>query len=268
MCYDDTSRDGLIRQVSQKLLRFPSGVRDTWLLNMLNTLGVPGAESLKSGLLNGHKELLANLISTKNLSVLDCMIRERAESLRQAHWILFTLRRPAMKNHWRDVLLDALSVDEIVKASATSPQVADWMAKIYVSNTVPNPIDLIPALTSRELKQIRRHVDRVAKQFVRRPITVGSQGISDVLSGTEESIVSDNRIDVGLVLSRLSKFEKKVLYFRYIESYSLAELANELNVSVTTAHRAVLSALSNAHKYHQEGNTDVGHNTASNVHGR
>jgi len=245
MVYDELTLSQLVSEIEATVVNFPENRRGSWAEEILDPF--PKLRKFFS-FQNNSRDILPDESNRRQLIAALDGLRDRKECIRQAHWIKFTLRRTSIYSQWKELLLDALSSNEIVAISKSEAKLADWIAATYSVEFPPDILDVVPPLDAKCLANVRRHIDRFAKRLLRHPKTSGIAVIPE-LEGDEFQGTLDARIDVSLLLENLTKLEKQVLYLRFIEGFSLAEIANDLGVSVSTAYRNVGSAVEQARNF-------------------
>ncbi len=253
MTYEESPRRGLRLKILAAVNRFPENRRQIWLDEILTELKIDPSGPAWTSLIEGRKggtvtSDTADELPTALVQRLLKRIVERAEAVRQARWVRFTLQRATVSTHWRDLLLDALSSPEIVTSSQNHPELASWIAATYQINRPPDLTDVIPPLKWDEIKRIRQHVDRSAKRYMRRSAWHNPQQLDLVDAATSRTDRAEVVIDSMILLTQLSETDRRVLYLRYIEGLSFAEIGSELGVSLATAYRLLLTAAVNARR--------------------
>ncbi len=165
--------------------------------------------------------------------------------LHEAKWISFNLKRRFVFPMWRDILLDSLTNKDL-ETELKDPKFAAWISSIYSSTYPPSFMEVVPPLTVLKLRGIRREIDRVSKRLYRSP-HFSSEEFE--LSDAWDLNSADAKMDWQALLKILTNNEKSVLYLRYVESLTLIEIATQLGVSTTQAHRLVVNATRHARKF-------------------
>lgn len=181
------------------------------------------------------------------LEILCNQISDAVVSRRECLFLAKTLHRAG--KHWADALMHALSeAPEVLRRLQKKP--GGTTASLFrIKEAQASPMGgefeaLVPPLTSNDLRDLRRGIDRYRKRVVRESKILVYRGVdlSDLAQfvGTEEEMPSDritNNEFVAKALDRLQAVEREIVLFRYGRGRTLAEIGALVNLSTATVAR-------------------------------
>ena len=246
---------GPIQQVLDIAWGFPSDRRIIWVREALTrcgfateeSLALEGTECKETCFEHWTEQILGDASRRKQMSRLQTELAYFQSCHTEASWINFGLNRPFVRDDWRDVLLDALSSEPIVRLVSEQEKLTSWVSSIPDAKVPPLLRSVVPPLELDELRLLRRAIDRDVKSKLRHPT-------KSFISTTAEAIeaegpTTDMRLDIESICIRMSTEERAAIYLRYLEGYSLRDIAEVLKVgSIPSAHRVVRSALEKLHR--------------------
>ena len=244
---DDAQRDAWVslRQLTQQM---PVRKRKDWLLEAAAVAGWDGVHE-------GLDFLLADAVDSSSppeaaipkYGEVRHWLADRVRCAHESYWVRFALRRYGVRTHWKEIFLDAITVNDVIQLANTYPQLESWLASVYSFESPPDLLEVVPPLEHTQLASIRRSVDKQSKKLLRHP-----KWQSTEVAANEDAIAPSPpefaAIEAKLLLAELSEPEKQVLYLRFFEGFTLSEVAGQLEVSIATAHRMVLAALRKAYR--------------------